>query len=120
MWRPVWSACFQASYVQICSYSIEVALMPITWDERKSRSNVAEHGVSFETAALVFDDPRAQSHLERVVDGEERWQTIGLVGALLILLVVHTWHDGDGEEAVHIISARRATPRERNLYEETH
>ena len=93
--------------------------MQVSWDERKSRSNLAKHGVSFETAALVFDGPRAQSLLERVVDGEERWQTMGLIGAVLVLLVVHTWHEGD-EEAVHIISARRATPRERNLYEETH
>jgi uncharacterized protein len=93
--------------------------MRVTWDERKNRSNAAKHRISFETAALVFDDPQAQSRLERIVEGEERWQTIGSVGGILILFVAHTWHEEDGEESVRIISARKATARERTLYEES-
>jgi uncharacterized DUF497 family protein len=67
----------------------------------------------------VFDDPRAQSPLERIVESEERWQTIGSAGGVLILLVAHMWHEEDGEESIHIISARKATRRERTLYEES-
>jgi uncharacterized DUF497 family protein len=83
------------------------------WDEAKNRSNVTKHRIHFETAVLVFEDPHAVSHLDRVVDGEERWQTIGMVGGLIILLVVHTMDD----EVIRIISARKATPRERRIYE---
>jgi uncharacterized protein len=91
--------------------------MRVTWDERKNRSNLSKHGISFETASLVFEDLRAQSRLERIVEGEERWQTIGLAGGILILLVAHTWHEEESKEVIHIISARKAAPRERALYE---
>ena len=94
--------------------------MHFSWDDRKTRSSLSKHGVSFETATLVFDDPRAQSRVERIVEGEERWQTIGLVGGILVLLVAHIWKEENGEERVHIISARKATPNERYLYEEAH
>jgi uncharacterized DUF497 family protein len=87
-------------------------------DEQKSRRNLAKHGVSFETAKLVFDDPRAVSQLERVKDEEERWQTLGLAGRIMILLVVHTYREQSGEEVLRIISARKATPRERTVYEQ--
>jgi hypothetical protein len=93
--------------------------MQFTWDERKSRSNLAKHKISFETASLVFDNPHALSILERVVDGEERWQTVGLAGDMVLVLVAHTWQEQGGGEIVRIISARKATRRERNLYEET-
>jgi uncharacterized DUF497 family protein len=91
--------------------------MEFVWDE-KSRRNLAKHGVSFETAKLVFDDPRAVSQLDRVKDEEERWQTLGLAGGILILLVVHTYREESGEEVLRIISARKATPRERTIYEQ--
>ena len=53
------------------------------------------------------------------MDGEERWQTFGLVGEVVRLLVAHTWSERDGEEVVRIISARRATARERRRYEQS-
>ncbi|HKW89861.1 MAG TPA: BrnT family toxin [Candidatus Acidoferrales bacterium] len=92
--------------------------MRFTWDENKSRRNRAKHKISFETAALVFDDPHAISRLERIEDGEERWQTLGLAGGIVILLVVHTYREEGGEEVIRIISARKATPSERKFYEE--
>jgi uncharacterized protein len=56
--------------------------------------------------------------VERVVDGEERWQTIGcLENGTLVILVVHTLAGKDVEVVVRLISARKATPRERRLYE---
>ena len=48
---------------------------------------------------------------DREVDGEERWQTTGMVDGLLLLLVAHTIFDEDGDEIVRIISAREATPK---------
>ena len=54
--------------------------MRFAWDENKNRSNQRKHGVSFETAKLVFDDPLHLTRLERIENGEERWQTLGLAG----------------------------------------
>jgi uncharacterized protein len=92
--------------------------MRFAWDDTKSRRNLAKHRVSFETARLVFDDPRAISRLDRVEDGEERWQTVGLAGGIVVLLVAHTYREEGGEEVIRIISARKATPRERSIYEQ--
>jgi uncharacterized DUF497 family protein len=91
--------------------------MLFVWDEGKSRVNRRKHGISFETALRVFEDPRAVSYVDRVVDEEERWQTVGLAGGIAVLLVVHTTGEEDGEETIRIISARKATPGERYLYD---
>jgi hypothetical protein len=90
--------------------------MIFAWDESKNRANRRKHRVSFEAAVRVFEDPRAVSYVERVVDGEERWHTIGSAGAIAILLIVHTVEEQNGEENVRIISARKAAPGERALY----
>lgn len=95
--------------------------MRFEWDERKDQRNWAKHGVSFETACLVFDDPNHLSIQDRHEAGEERWQTLGLAGGIVVLLVAHTWREeGDGKEVVRIISARKATTRERRHYEQGH
>ncbi|MEI6574440.1 MAG: BrnT family toxin [Alphaproteobacteria bacterium] len=89
------------------------------WSDDKSRINKQKHGLSFSTAALVFDDPLALSKPDPHPDGD-RWQTLGLVGNV-VLLVVHTWPEWNGssnEEQGRIISARKATPHERRAYEE--
>ena len=90
-----------------------------TWDQNKAAANRVKHRLSFETAVHVFDDPFHASKPDPHPDGD-RWHTIGLVGPVL-LLVVHTWPEAEleGEELVgRIISARKATARERNAYEE--
>lgn len=88
--------------------------MEFAWEERKNRVNRRRHGISFETAALVFDDPYHLSVQDREVEGEVRWQTIGLVGGLHVLVVAHTVDEE--EEVIRIISARKAEPRERKTY----
>lgn len=98
-----------------CSYT---SIMRIEWDEAKNRSNQAKHGVSFETAQLVFEDPHHLAIQDREVEGQERWQTLGLIGGMVLVLVAHTWCDNDGEETVRVISARKATRRERQRYEQ--
>jgi len=93
--------------------------MHFEWDLQKNKQNRARHRVSFETARLVFDDPRAISIQDRHDNGEERWQTIGRIRQTVILLVAHTYRDGEvNEEIVRIISARKATPKERRIYEQ--
>ncbi|HTB92225.1 MAG TPA: BrnT family toxin [Candidatus Sulfotelmatobacter sp.] len=90
-----------------------------SWDPAKNRSNQKKHGVSFEAATFVFDDPFQISRLERIVEGEERWHTIGRAGGMLLLLVVHTFREVTTREAdIRIISARQANKHERELYEE--
>jgi hypothetical protein len=94
--------------------------MRFEWDGQKNRRNRAKHRVSFESAVLVFGDPHALSALERIQDGEERWQTIGMAGGIVILLVAHTYEETGGDQVVRIISARKATPHERKVYEENY
>ena len=93
--------------------------MPWVWSEAKNRSNVRNHGLSFATAHLVFDDPLAISRQDSHSDGD-RWQTMGRVGPVL-LFVVHTWPEierATEAEIGRIISARKATAHERRHYEE--
>jgi hypothetical protein len=89
-----------------------------TWDAEKNRTNKINHGISFETAKLVFDDPLALTRHDWHADSD-RWQIVGLIGTVAIF-VVHTWPDagGDSEEVGRIISARKATTHERRAYEE--
>jgi uncharacterized DUF497 family protein len=91
--------------------------MRFEWDDKKNATNLRKHRVDFETATFVFDDPHQLLIRDRVVDGEERWQTIGLADGLLLLLVVHTFEDDEYEETVRIISARKAESHERRVYE---
>ena len=90
--------------------------MIFAWDEKKNRINRRKHAIFFETAARIFEDPNIVSYLDRVVDEEERWHSIGSAGGIAIMLVVHTSEKQHGEEEIRIISARKASPRERALY----
>jgi uncharacterized protein len=67
----------------------------------------------------VFRDPLYVSVQDRIVDGEERWQTFGVVGGVLLLMVAHTVQEvSTTQEVIRIISARPATPKERRRYED--
>ena len=90
-----------------------------TWDANKNRINKRKHGLSFETARLVFDDP-LMVHRPDPHEDEERWHTIGMIENVAVI-VAHTWpkpEPGTGVELGRIISARKATPHERRAYEE--
>lgn len=93
----------------------------VEWDEAKNRSNQRKHGLSFEQASQVFRDPLRISVLERIVGGEERWQTFGIAKGVLLLLVAHTISEelsnGSWIETIRIISARPADAVERGRYE---
>ena len=66
----------------------------------------------------VFYDPKALIEQDRVVDGEVRWQSIGMVGDVVVLQVSHTVDEQGRDEVIRIISARRATRREGKRYEQ--
>lgn len=88
-----------------------------TWDPLKAEINKSKHGLSFEAAALVFDDPYLVSDLDPC-ETEVRWRTVGMVMGVLIL-VVHTEPSSDlhsFELVGRIVSARKATPAERRGY----
>lgn len=89
------------------------------WDENKDQVNKRKHGLGFETARLVFEDPLMIQRPDPN-SGEGRWQTIGMVGSVIVV-VVHTWprlQHGTYIEVGRIISARKATAPERRTYEE--
>ena len=89
-----------------------------TWDEDKHEINRQKHGISFETAQHVFDDPLSLTENDPY-QYEERFRTMGRVRGTVIL-VVHTWtEDETSDEFGRIISARKATRSERLRYEES-
>ena len=88
------------------------------WDPEKARTNLVKHGVAFEDACLVWDDPHHILRFDRHEDGEERWQIIGHAFGVVILVVWHTYPDPNDEERIRIIGARKAERSERRAYEE--
>lgn len=92
-----------------------MADLEFTWDETKARSNAKKHGVAFDEAQSAFSDERA-----RVIDDpdhsndEDRFILLGMSAKPRILIVVYAYRDS--EVQIRIISARKATPRERALY----
>src|ERR1700729_3214803 len=95
--------------------------MVFDWDEKKNRINQRKHGVDFETAVLIFDDPYCLTQLNALHYEEERFISLGALAPGAILFVVHAAQESVmKEEVIRIISARAATARERNSYEEAH
>jgi uncharacterized protein len=90
------------------------------WDTEKARVNQAKHDVSFEEAATVFCDQQMLTiYDEEHSEHEQRWTTVGLSATGRVLVVCHTFREEPQESAViRIYSARRATRRERQQYEE--
>jgi uncharacterized protein len=84
------------------------------WGDSKATSNLEKHGVAFELATYVFDDPMRLERADAFSEGEYRSIVIGRVGDML-LSVVYTAPEDD---LYRIISARFATPSERDDYEQ--
>jgi hypothetical protein len=86
------------------------------WDPVKARRNELAHGVSFAEAITVLLDPLAVTGLDPKPNaaGEERFITMGVSHRQRVLVVVHC----ERGEKMRIISARKATPRERSDYAE--
>ncbi len=86
----------------------------VEWDLLKAETNLKKHQVSFEEASTVFDDPLFITFLDiEHSDDEDRYITLGLSQRGRLLLIAHT----DRNNAIRIISARKATKNERQFYE---
>jgi uncharacterized DUF497 family protein len=87
--------------------------MDYQWDDHKAKANLKKHRIDFADAVTIFSDDRAIT-IEDDNPDEERLVTIGMDALGRILVVVYTWRG----ESIRIISARKATSRERKEYEE--
>ena len=88
--------------------------MRFEWDAKKNEANIRKHGVSFEEAREVFDDPLHIALLDERFDYfHERWITIGTTRRRRIVVAANLYFDDEDEEIVRIISARAATTKER-------
>ena len=98
------------SLFDICNHYSKVQF---EWNAAKAAANLAKHGVSFERATLIFDDPARLTVMDiRHYPAERRENTIGRVAGLLLLTVTHT----DRAGVTRLISARPASRQERNRY----
>jgi len=89
--------------------------LQFTWDPKKAAANLRKHGVGFPEAATAFADP----HSITIADpdhsvGEERFVLIGQTDRRRLVVVAHV----ERGDLIRIISARPASRRERNTYEE--
>ncbi len=84
------------------------------WDERKAKQNIRKHGVSFEEAATVFGDQFSITIYDPLhSEDEDRFVILGMSSKNRLLVVVHT----ERRDKIRIISARKATKKERKQYE---
>jgi uncharacterized protein len=86
--------------------------MKFEWDSFKAASNLQKHNVDFADATVALDDEQAITVREHV-SSEERFVTLGMDAFSRLLVIVYTWRGNN----IRIISARKATPRERHQYE---
>ena len=90
-----------------------------SWDAAKALKNYEKHGVSFEEATTVFDDPSGLEveDLEHLDSSEQRWKRLEFSARNRLLLVIYTLRRlKNGTETIRIVSARQATRRERKLF----
>lgn len=90
-------------------------MITFEWDADKARSNEAKHGVTFEEATTAFGDPLSITIADPDHSrDEQRHILLGMTHTGRLVVVAHT----DRAEALRLISARLATPRERRSYEQ--
>ena len=90
-------------------------MLRFEWDPKKSASNKRKHGVSFQEAQSVFFDDSAVEYPDPAhSDAENRFLLLGRSIQLRVLVVCHCYRES--EDLIRIISARKATPRERGAY----
>lgn len=84
------------------------------WDDLKDRSNDKKHGIRFDEAKAVFADPYAKDFIDEFSPDESRYICIGITVRGLIVVI----YSEPDKDIIRIISARRATKKEREVYEE--
>ncbi len=88
--------------------------MNYQWDPKKAASNLRKHGIEFADAVGIFEDDWALTIEEQHIESEQRFVSIGSDFLGRLIVVVYTYRNDD----IRIISARRATKRERMSYEQ--
>ena len=88
--------------------------MRVVWDPVKASVNLKRHRIRFSDAELVLFDPQAITMEDFTATGEQRHVSLGLDALGRVLVVVYTYRGQD----IRLISARRASRRERRQYEE--
>ncbi|MDJ0583054.1 BrnT family toxin [Crocosphaera sp.] len=88
--------------------------MDFEWDENKNKQNQEKHGISFEEAQEIFNGIVFTAIDERFFDNEIREISIGAIQGVVIVTVAHTERNGK----IRLISARKATPKERRQFYE--
>ena len=92
-------------------------MLQLHWEERKNRKKKKKHGVWFEEAESVFQDPHARLFYDpEHSEEEERFLLLGVSSAASALVVVHCY--GESDALIRIFSARKATKKEVRFYEE--
>ena len=87
--------------------------MKIRWDPQKAEANFQKHRIRFADAETVLSDPMTLTIEDQIIDQEQRFLSVGSDALGRILVIIYTYH-GD---TIRLISARKATPKERKYYE---
>lgn len=91
--------------------------MQFEWDKNKNQLNKKKHGVSFEVASFVFQDPFLLSVPDNRHDyQDERWQSLGIIQGVVIYVAYTVEESNNDEEKIRLISARAATSGETKRY----
>ena len=96
-----------------CTLVHTFKVVEFEWDPSKARQNLKKHGIDFADAAVALTDENALAIVDPDRDEEVRFVTLCRDPLTRVLAVVFTWRD----DRVRLISARKATPRERRDYE---
>ena len=96
----------------VCTFMHIIKTVSFEWDAAKARANLRKHGIDFADAATALEDQSALTMQDALSGEEERWITLGMDALGRVLAVVYTFRD----DKIRLISARRATPRERYQY----
>ena len=100
----------------VATDTYEIRGQKFEWDRNKNLSNIEKHGITFKVATQTFFDPRAEIYDDEThSQDEERFLLVGMNDSNRILTVCHCYR-GENDSITRIISARKATVHEENLY----
>ncbi len=88
-------------------------MLSFDWHAAKANANVRKHGIDFAEAVTALEDECALTMQDLFSEQEERWITLAMDALGRVLVVIYTWR----EDTIRLISARQATPQERERYE---
>jgi uncharacterized DUF497 family protein len=86
--------------------------MELEWDEAKNQQNISKHGIDFQDTQIIFENPVVIKRDARREYGEERWVGLGNLNGTVVALVFTM-----RKETIRIISVRKASKHERQIYD---